>query len=239
MSYSRRFKAALLVTVTLLFSVGFSLAGSQRKPGDVSASNRDITILVTAHAHNERMRAAAQKLKPDDFAVREDGRPQQIVSVKSASQAQPVLAILIQDDLVAHVNNDIGRIRKFILALPEGSSVMTGYITTGTLQVKQDFTTQRERAAESLRIIRSSTSASPYNPYIEVIEALRRFDSQPAGRRMILLISDGLDTSHGFRSASPMQSIDLDRAIREAQRRGVAVFSMYAPSVGLTSTSRI
>ena len=38
-------------------------------------------------------------------------------------------------------------------------------------------------------------------------------------------MSDGLDVSRGFRSASPLQSIDLDRAISEAQRRGVAVFT--------------
>jgi len=56
---------------------------------------------------------------------------------------------------------------------------------------------------------------------------------------MALLVSDGLDVSRGFRSASPFQSIDLDRAISEAQRRGVAVFTFYAPSVGLTSMSLI
>jgi hypothetical protein len=68
---------------------------------------------------------------------------------------------------------------------------------------------------------------------------LKRFDSQPAGRRAILLISDGLDDSRGFSSASPALSVDLDRAIEEAQRRGVAVFTFFAPSVGLTGSSRI
>jgi hypothetical protein len=33
-------------------------------------------------------------------------------------------------------------------------------------------------------------------------------------------------------------SLDLERAITEAQRRGVAVFSFYAPTVGLTSWNR-
>ena len=56
---------------------------------------------------------------------------------------------------------------------------------------------------------------------------------------MILLVSDGLDISRGFSSASPTLSIDLDRAVEDAQRRGVAVFTFYAPSVGLTSSSRI
>ena len=179
------------------------------------------------------MRDAAMKLRADDFVVREDKRPQQIISVKRASEAPTILAVLIQDDLVSRVNNELNTIKEFIRRMPDGSRVMTAYVTSGTLQVSQDFTTDRERAAASLRVVRSNESGSPYNPYVEVVEALRRFDTQPAGRRLILLISDGLDTSHGFRGASPMHSPDLDRAIAEAQRRGVSVFSIYAPTVGL------
>lgn len=233
--FNRRIISAALVSGFLLMT----LAAAQNKSRDLSVSDRDVTILVTAHPHNDRSREAALKLKAEDFAVREEKRPQQIISVKPAAQAPPILAVLIQDDLVSHVNNEIDLIKQFVRNLPEGSRTMTGYITTGTLQVKQDFTDDRDRAAGSLRIVRSSTSSSPYNPYVEVVEALRRFDSQPTGRRMILLISDGLDSSHGFRGSSPTHSVDLDRAIREAQRRGVAVFSIYAPSVGLTGASRM
>jgi hypothetical protein len=77
---------------------------------------------------------------------------------------------------------------------------MTGYITSGSFRGAQDFTTDLARAADSLRILRSNDSATPFNPYVEVVEALRRFDTQPAGRRMALLVSDGLDVSRGGRS---------------------------------------
>ncbi len=40
--------------------------------------------------------------------------------------------------------------------------------------------------------------------------------------------------SRGFDAASVLNSIDLERAIAEAKRRDVSVFSFYAPSVGLT-----
>jgi VWFA-related protein len=229
--------ASISVAALLLSQV--TVSSAQRKQRDISTSGREVTIVVTAHPHNQRMREAASKLRADDFTVREDRTPQQIISVKRASEAPPIVAVLIQDDLVSHVNNELSRIKESIRHLPEGSRVMTGYITAGSLQVRQDFTTDRERAAESLRILRSSSGSAPYNPYVEVIEALRRFDSQPAGRRMILLVSDGLDTSHGFRSSSPTLSVDLDHAISEAQRRGVAVFSIFAPAVGLTSESRM
>jgi hypothetical protein len=51
------------------------------------------------------------------------------------------------------------------------------------------------------------------------------------------MVTDGLDISRGFREASPSLSFDLDRAVITAQREGVAVYSFYAPSIGLTGHS--
>lgn len=234
---------AKFLRVCTLAAVGVLLlitnAIAQRESNPVPQSGRDVTMLVTVHAHNERTRALADRLKPEDFSVRENDRPQRIISVKRAAEAPPVIAVLIQDDLVSRVSNEIRGIKDFIRNLPEGSRVMTGYLSAGSLRVTQDFTTDREHAADSLRILLSSASAAPYNPYVEVVEALRRFDSQPAGRRMVLMVSDGLDVSRGFRSASPLLSVDLDRAIYEAQRRGISVFGIYAPTVGLTARSHL
>jgi len=147
------------------------------------------------------------------------------------------VAILIQDDLISRVGNELGVTRDFIRSLPEGSRVMVGYITAGSLQVRQPFTTDLNRAAKSLRIPIASTSASAYNPYVEVIEALKKFDSSWKGHNAVLLISDGLDTSQGFDATSAGQTLDIERTIKEANRRNTAIFSFYAPSVGLTSRS--
>src|SRR6059036_1557390 len=147
------------------------------------------------------------------------------------------IAILIQDDLISSVGNELGVTRDFIRSLPAGSRVMVGYITAGSLQVRQPFTTDLNRAASSLRIPIASTSASSYNPYVEVIEALKKFDSSWKGHNAVLLISDGLDTSQGFDPTAAGHTLDIDRAISEANKRDVAIFSFYAPSVGLTSRS--
>lgn len=149
------------------------------------------------------------------------------------------LAILIQDDLTSQVSNELGVTRDFIRSLPNGSRVMVGYITTGSLQVRQPFTTDLDKAARSLRMPISSTSASPYNPYVELIEAFRRFDGNSRTRNAVLLISDGLDTSHGFDVSSAGRTLDLERAIKQANDREITVYAFYAPSVGLTSRSRL
>ena len=149
------------------------------------------------------------------------------------------LAILIQDDLVSHVGNELGVTREFIRSLPQGSQVMVGYITSGALQVRQPFTTDLDKAARSLRIPVGSTSSSPFNPYVEVIEALKKFKNDSPNAKAVLLISDGLDTSRGFDSTAAGHTLDIERAISEANKRSISVFSFYAPSVGLTSHSRL
>ncbi|MFN2531755.1 MAG: hypothetical protein ABR555_10685 [Pyrinomonadaceae bacterium] len=149
------------------------------------------------------------------------------------------IAILIQDDLVSQVSNEIGVTKQFIRSLPAGSRVMVGYITVGALQVRQPFTTDLAKAAQSLRIPVASTSSSPFNPYTELIEALRKFPTDSNNADVVLIISDGLDVSRGFDSSAAGHTLDLERAISEANKRGVAVFSFYAPSVGLTSHSRL
>src|SRR5689334_16622358 len=149
------------------------------------------------------------------------------------------LAVLIQDDLVSQVANEIGVTKDFIRSLPEGSKVMVGYITTGTLQVRQPFTTDLEKAASSLRIPLASRGSSAFNPYVEVIEALKKFDSNGTNANAVLLISDGLDTSRGFDSTAAGHTLDIERTIKDANRRHVSIFSFYAPSVGFTSRSHL
>lgn len=149
------------------------------------------------------------------------------------------IAILIQDDLVPQVANELGVTRDFIRSLPDGSRVMVGYITAGTLQVRQPFTTDREKAAKSLRIPLAAVGSAAFNPYVEVLEALKKFDSSWTNSNAVLLISDGLDTSRGFDSTAAGHTLDIDRTISEATKRRVSIFSFYAPSVGLTSHSRL
>ncbi len=145
------------------------------------------------------------------------------------------LAILVQDDLVSRVGSELDVTRDFIRSLPAGSRVMVAYVRVGSLQVRQVFTDDLEKAAKALRAPVGSESVSPFNPYVEVIEALRKFEEGGQNRNALLLISDGLDTSRGFDTDSAANTIDLLRSIKEAQKRNVAVYSFYAPTVGLTS----
>jgi VWFA-related protein len=202
-------------------------AGMQVQRGGV----RSVTIPITVRPRGDD--AAQRELQQiGELTVREDGEEQKILSIRAYGAETPIsVAILIQDDVVTSISNEIKALADFIRRLPRGSRVMVGYIRTGSLQIRQRFTADLERAAGALRSPIGSTSAAPYNPYVEIIEGLKRFEAMPKGRRAMLVVSDGLDISRGLEGASPSQSIDLQRSIKEAQRQGVAVYSFYAPSV--------
>lgn len=212
-------------------------AKSQGKRG--SGSVRSVTIPITVRSRKDN--SVQSELQPVGMlTVREDGEEQQILSIRALGTDTPIsVAILVQDDVVSSINNEIRALRDFIRRLPRGSRVMVGYLRSGSLEIRQRFTADLERAAEALRTPLGSAAAAPYNPYIEIVEALRRFESMPRGRRAMLVVSDGLDISRGLDSALPSQSIDLKRAIREAQRQAVAIYSFYAPSVTIARLDNV
>ena len=233
--------------VTCMFAVFCSLivvgshSASAQSRGETntltSSENpaRPVIIPLTIRVKGEVVPSELE-LQTVDFTVNEDGDPQTVLSIRAMGTNSPInLMVLIQDDVVSSIGLETKSLAEFIGRLPRGSRVSVGYLRVGSLQVRQKFTSDLEKAAKSLRGPMGVAGVAPYNPYVEVIEAARRFDAQPAGRRAILLVSDGLDVSHGVDSSSPGQSLDLQRAITEAQRRSIAIYSFYAPTA-LTSS---
>lgn len=226
---NRRTIGALLgasFSIVLLFAVNNKTLAQSTESAALSA--RPVTIPVTIRVKGRV--APELELRPVDFTISEDGEPQTILSLRAIGTNSPInLLVLIQDDVVSSVALEIKPLAEFINKLPRESRVSVGYLRTGSLQVRQKFTSDLEKAARSLRPPLGISSAGPYNPYVELVDALKRFDSQPAGRRAVLMVSDGVDVSRGFDSS--FQSVDLDRAITEAQRRAVAVYAFFSPTV--------
>lgn len=238
---SRLLSAAALICFAVAAPYGQSrnneLNGDERPSGAKKNRGpvRPVTIPITFRMRGSKARQELQDI--GNIIVREDGEEQQILSIRSFGTADPIaVAVLIQDDVIPSISNEIKSIDNFIRRLPRGSRVMVGYIRSGSLQVRQKFTGDLDRAAKALRVPVGSSTAAPYNPYVEIVEGLKRFEALPKGRRAMLVVSDGVDTSRGFDVVSVAQSIDLERATKEAQRHGVAIYAFYAPTV--TATAR-
>ena len=232
-----RFQIASLLIALIFLSgllcIGLSSERSASASSMLQNNNRgvrSVTIPVTVRPRGSRGQREVQIV---DLAVREDGEPQRILSVRDLSTSPISVAVLVQDDVVPSVANEIKPLGEFIRRLPPGSRVLVGYIRGGAVQVRQKFTTDLERAASTLRIPTSSSTVAPYSLYSEVVDVLKKFEALPAGRRAMLVVSDGLDSRGGI-DFSSVQSVDLQRAVREAQKRSVAIYSFYAPTVTAT-----
>jgi len=223
----KRFPKLLLpvLPILLLTLASFGQGGASRRN---RGAPRPVTIPVTIKVHKPEV-----EIRVVDFMLREDGDVQSLLSIRRPADNPVTLSVLLQDDLVSSIGTETRGIADFVRQLPSGSRVMIGYIRSGSLEVRRKFTNDLDKAAGGLRPPLGLASAGPYNPYVEIIEGLKRFDAQPLGRRAMIVISDGLDISRGIDSSAPGQSIDLDRAIAESQRRSVAIYSIFAPPAAI------
>lgn len=213
-----------------VFFVGFAIAQDKDdKKKEKNNGVRPMTIPISIFTKRElKEKQAEEFVEAGEIIVNEDEDDQVVLSIRSVSNTPLSLAVLIQDDLSSNINLQLKEIKNFIRNLPKGSRVMVSYLRSGTMEVRQKFTDDLNEAADSIRIVTSSSSVAPRSPFDGVYDTVKKFDALPTGRRAILLISDGLDISNGFSSSSPSQSLDLDKAILRAQRNGVAVYSFYA-----------
>ncbi len=224
------------VAIMLLYC-GLAFPASAQKP-ESKSQVRPVTIPISIFTKKELKENQAQEyVQAERIVVKEDNEEQQILSIRSVSDSPLSIAVLIQDDLSSGFNLQLKDIEEFIRTLPKGTHVMVAYSRSGALQVRQKFTEDLEKAAKSLRIVVGSQGVAPRSPYDSINDLLGKFDAQPAGRRAIVMFSDGLDTTQGISLLSVLDSPDLDRATLKAQRKGVAIYSIYSPTALTESAS--
>lgn len=227
------FTACLSLSI-VFYQLSMSVSAQQPEP---KAQVRPVTIPISIFTKQElKENQAEEYIRAERLIVKEDNEDQAILSLRSVSDSPLSVAILIQEDLISSFNLQLKDIEDFIRNLPKGSRVMIAYTRSGSLQTRQKFTEDLDKASKSLRAVSANQSSAPRSPYDGVSDLLTRFDALPAGRRAILLFSDGLDTSNGTNLASVSQSFDLDQAILKAQRKSVPVYSFYYPTA-LTENS--
>jgi VWFA-related protein len=214
-------KPSLILSLLIIALFGAFIPGSAR-----AADNERVKVVtVTINEKNP----AAQQLRKGDFVVSEDGVAQQILSVTPAnSNIAPLnLAVVIQDD-VAQVNSEIGALQGFIKGLPAGSQVMVVYLQNNFVKVAQPFTADLNKAAKKLHVVSGSFGGSA-SPYLGLIDVMKNFNGFQHGRNEILLISSGIDSLNSG-GGSPSSNLYLERAIKQAQKENITIYSIYGAS---------
>jgi hypothetical protein len=143
------------------------------------------------------------------------------------------LAFVIDDSLRGTAGVQMNDVKTFFQALPPGVAVYVGYMQNGHVAAAtQGFTADRAAAIKALRVPMGVPGGNA-SPYFCISDFVRRWPSKNNGStRVMFTVTNGVDNYTGT-SPLDMDSPYVDDAIRDAQKAGVLVYSLYYPDNGM------
>ena len=185
----------------------------------------------------------AAVLTPASIEVDINGHAAPVQSVDKLAPEQTQVALLLDDGLRTSIGRQFSDIEQFINGLKPGVEVMVGYMQNGRVVTAQAFTADHAAAAKTLRLPFSTAgvSASPYLCLSDFVqhwskaEAAYGTPAQTPTRktRFVLMLTNGVDPYNGSTSPLNQDSPYVTSAANDAQRAGVAVYSIYFPESGI------
>jgi hypothetical protein len=149
-----------------------------------------------------------------------------ITSVRPVAPAAAQIAILIDDGVRFSFSNQLSEFADFINALPSGTKVLLGYMQNGEVRGMNSFSANHQAVAAQLRIP-TSIAGIDGSPYFTLSEFVKHWPSNEPGARFVLMITNGIDLYNGRPSIMNQDSPYVQTAQEDAQRAGVAVYSIY------------
>ncbi len=214
---------------TRLFSALLSLAALATPAFAQELANEGpvpTTALISVQSKtNAPLNASALKLEVN-------GHDADIASVTPVTKDGAQVAILIDDGLRSSFGIQVEDIRRFVTSLPPNVQVLVGYMQNGTVRSNGGFTANHEVAAQALRIPLSAGGISA-SPYFCLQEFVKHWPGQGNAARMVLMLTNGVDPYNGSVSPLNQDSPYVQRAQEDAQRAGVAVYSIYYGDSGM------
>lgn len=186
-----------------------------------------------------------------DVTIQVDGRKVPLTAWTPVDPGRAQVAVLMDDGLRESMGRNLGTLKAFVQGLPGSVEVLVGYMQNGRVTEAQPFTTDHAAAAGAIRLPQGvpGESASPYfclsdfvkrwptaGGAISSSEGTLQRGGQPqrAGKaRFVLMITNGVDPYNGSTSMANQDSPYVQAAIRDAQRAGVAVYSIYFGDAGI------
>ena len=184
------------------------------------------TALIQVQSKNNApLNSAALKLEVNGHAA-------EISSVTPVIKEGAQVAILIDDGLRSNFGLQLKDFETFITSLPPNVQVLVGFMENGTVRSEGGFTTNHEAAAQALRLPLASPGISA-SPYFCLSDFVKRWPGQDNAARMVLMITNGVDPYNGSVSPLNQDSPYVQNAQNDAERAGVAVYSIYYGDAGI------
>jgi hypothetical protein len=203
---------------------GFSGAAlSQELPPEGPVPTTALISVESKHASNLDVHA---------LSLQVNGHDAPITSIRAAGSGNVEIAILIDDGLRSMFGQQLGEVLNFVNGLPPNAKVLLGYMQNGSVRSSGHFTSDHEQIANQLRLT-ISVPGSSASPYFCLSDFVKKWPSQDHAARFVLMITNGVDPYNGRPSVLNEDSPYVQAAQDDAQRAGVAVYSIYFPDAGM------
>jgi hypothetical protein len=211
-----------LLALTLFTATTFAVQAQQEGPTPTQA-------LVAVESKNPIAPTIA------DVTIKVNNRGAALTSLAPVRASSAQVVILIDDGLRISMARELPALRDFVKGLRPGTEVYIGYMQNGRVITGQNFTTDFDAAAKGLRIPVGSPglSASPYFCLSSFVKSWPENSNSTGKARFVLMITNGVDPYNGSTSIMNQNSPYVDAAVTDAQRAGVAVYSMYFSDAGI------
>jgi len=207
----RRYARALL---TLALALPLSLTAQQ--PATLHLNSR---LLVLAVNVTDDHGAPVPNLTAADFTLTEEDRPQRIAFFDQASTA-PLDIVLVLDaseSVAPYEQLERAAARTFLHSLQEQHDRVAVIAFSDTVAELAPFTSNSRRIDAALSHIHHGQATALYEAVAFASQRFTDAPSAPNTRRVIVLISDGENTTHHG---------SYDAAFEAAQRAGATVYSL-------------
>lgn len=184
------------------------------------------TALISAASKNNVPLDAGQ------LKLQVNGHDAAISSVTPIVPSRAEIAILIDDGLRGSFGLQIKDLQNFIDQLPAGTPVFVGYMENGDVRVAQPFTTDHMAAIHAIRVPMSAPGISA-SPYFCLSDFVKHWPSDHRAPRFVLMLTNGVDPYNGSTSILNQDSPYVQAAQDDAQRAGVAVYSIFYNDAGI------
>ena len=184
------------------------------------------TALISVQSKNNAA------LDPAALKLEVNGHAAAIASVAPVRPEGVQVAVLLDDGLRGNFGVQLDDLKHFIQALPAGTQVMVGYMQNGTIRPTSEFSANHAAVADTVRIPLTVPGISA-SPYFSLSEFVKHWPGQGASARVVLMITNGVDPYNGSVSPLNQDSPYVQTAQEDAQRAGVAVYSIYYGDAGV------
>ncbi|HUD23162.1 MAG TPA: hypothetical protein VMQ60_10005 [Acidobacteriaceae bacterium] len=188
-------------------------------------------VLVTVEAKSTSPANAAA------LTVAVNDRKEPLTAWEPLTSANAQVALLIDDGLRESVGREIDNLCNFVRTLSPGVEILVGYMQYGHIVTAQSFTIDHALAASTIHLPDGMAGMSA-SPYICISDFVKNWpgpapSSSPRKARFIIMLTNGVDPYNGSTSIMNQGSPYVDNAIEDAQRAGVAIYSIYFSDAGI------